>query len=161
MKHLLASLGIVCLLGGCGSSSASNDGGGTGGNGAGGEMSATAQDQSMPAIIDMGPLAGCKGLSSCIDGCSSFGCVNDCRNSATSQAQMLYLQLFDCERNVCYPKPDAGAAPCAGFGGTPSAECAACLKDVTSTPGMCGAGDPAGWCGACAQAYSACQADGP
>lgn len=163
MRIVLASLGIVCLVAaGCGSSNASDDGGGTGGNGTGGpDLSASAQDLAASGPVDLGPLNGCKGLAACIDACTSFTCVNTCRQSATTSAQQLYVKLAGCERNVCYPHPDAGPAPCSGGGGgTPSAQCTMCLDDVVKMTGTCQGGQP-GWCGACYTQYQTCMADTP
>jgi len=168
-RALFAS--VVALLCACGSSG-TNDNGGTGGNGgsggtggssgSGADMSAVAgNDAGVMLPPDMLPAYGCNALNTCLDTCSDQTSCGLCLASATSQARMLYQAAARCERQACYPHPDAGMSPCTGGGGggTPSPQCTTCTTDIFKMAGTCGSDTQ--YCGSCYTQLQNCLNDKP
>ena len=165
MKRAFTMMSVAALLvAGCGSS-ANGNGNGDGGNGTGGNGSSTdmaappGSDLAMTLPPDMQPAYGCHALAACFDACTDQASCGLCIQSATSNARTLYLAVSRCVRRQCYPHPDGGPAPCTQGGGTPSAECTACLDDTIKATGSCGSDTM--YCGTCYSEYSACEADLP
>jgi hypothetical protein len=161
MLRLITILGFTACFLGCGGNNDKGDGGGGSGGTGGGDLSASMGDD-MAGMLppDLQPAYGCHELAACEDACTDAASCMLCTESATMMARTLYRTATRCVQRECYPVPDGGPAPCSfNGGGTPSADCTACLTDSIKMSGSCGADTT--YCGACYTQYAACEANTP